>query len=375
MQRFTLTILLLMLLPLLACAGVTSPAAGVSWCTGTHYTINWNATEFPAGNVRLVLRLNGTRVLVIGVANAASGSFKWTPPRTLADNSRYQVRVRAEDGTLSRDSGFFTIKNCGASTPHGSIVGPSPSTPGQQTNSLPAGQTTAQPLSRDFCLDYLSWQAGDSLYAYLRNTQKVPYNGTLFFRIKALGHDEKLPIQVSLPADGSVRLDLVFNIYENELFDVGGNDTVEVTVNPDRLVPETSYANNTARLVVATNARVWVQESFLEVTPKFYCAKVYPLMTTSSLRVRAKGSGRLTIKWKLPNGSVSTETIDVSSPGHYTTYNLTQNIPISAGLAQYGQGPYGYRTECFFEMPTAENPAVRGKTRSNTVSTTYKYCP
>jgi len=94
LRRVTLISLFLMLFPLLACANVTSPADGVSWCKGTRYTINWNATEFPAGKVRLVLRLNGARVLVIGTANAASGSFQWTTPRTLADNSRYQVRVR-----------------------------------------------------------------------------------------------------------------------------------------------------------------------------------------------------------------------------------------------------------------------------------------
>ncbi len=374
MRRVTLITLFFMLFPLLACANITSPADGVSWCKGTHYTINWNATEFPAGKVRLVLRLNGTRVLVIGVANAASGSFQWTPPRTLADNSRYQVRVRAEDGTLCRDSGFFTIKNCGASTPHGSIVGPSASTPGQQTNSLPAGLTTAQPLSRDFSLDLLSWEVGDSLYAYLRNTQKVPFSGTLFFRIKALGHDEKLPIQVSLPVNRSVRVDLVFNIFEDELFNVGGSDTVEVTVNPDRLVPETSYANNTARLVVATDAKVWVEESFLTVTPQTYCGNAYPLMTTSNLRVRAKGSGRLTIKCRVPNGAVATEIIDVSSPGHYTTYNRTINMMINRS-AEHGTSSDRVGIECSFKIPPAENPEARGKLQSNKVATQYRFCP
>ncbi|MDY0296858.1 MAG: GPI anchored serine-threonine rich family protein [Acidobacteriota bacterium] len=374
MRRVTLITLFLMLFPLLACADVTSPAAGISWCKGTHYTIHWTAADFPAGKVRLVLRLDGARVLVIGVANAASGSFQWTPPRTLADNSRYQVRVRAEDGTLCRDSGFFTIKNCGALTPHGSIVTPSPSTPGQQTSSLPAGLTTAQPLSRDFSLESIGWEVGDSLYVTLHNTQKVPFSGTLLFRIKALGHDEKLPIQVSLPARGFVRLDLVFNIFEDELFNVGGSDTVEVTVNPDRLVPETNYANNTARLLVATDARVWVEESFLAVTPQTYCGSAYPLMVTCSLRVRARGSGRLTIKLRMPNGSVPTEIIDVSSPGHYTTYNRTVNITIFENAVR--NNPSGQVSqECSFRILPAENPLARGKLQSNKVVTQYRYCP
>ena len=373
-RPFIIVSLLLLLVPFFASAAVTSPVAGASWCKGTEYTIAWGPADFPAGRVQLVLRLNGTRVLIIKNFTDNSGSFKWIPPADLAESSQYQVRVRAEEGTEFRDSGFFTIKNCGASTPGGTVVLPPPSTPGQPVNSPPAGLTTAQPLPRDFALDTLSWKAGDSLYGYLRNTQSVPFSGTLFFRVKALGHDEKLPIQVSLPASGSVRIDLVFAILEHELFDAGGSDTVEVTVNPERLVPETNYNNNTARLSVATDARIWVEESRLSVTPATYCGSAYPLMTTSNLRVRSRGTGRLTIKWKLPNGSIGTHTLDVSSPSHYTTYNLTENMNILDDLMRHGAAPNGIRKECFFHMPPDENPGVKGQTKSNVVVTHYTLC-
>jgi hypothetical protein len=96
---------------------VTSPAAGVSWCKSSTYTITWIKSGDMQATAAIRLRTAGSSesdpaALAIADGTANDGSYSWTVPNSIPDG-QYFIRVRTDDSTVIGDSGTFTVSTCG----------------------------------------------------------------------------------------------------------------------------------------------------------------------------------------------------------------------------------------------------------------------
>lgn len=87
---------------------VTEPAAQTQWCSGFSYSIRWISIG-AAATVNVYLVKNGNLVQTIAENIANTGNYDWAVPTQLVNGSDYAVRVT--DGTLSGQSGLFTLSN------------------------------------------------------------------------------------------------------------------------------------------------------------------------------------------------------------------------------------------------------------------------
>ncbi len=96
--------------PTTASLSVTSPNGGETWTQGQTYTVTWNETDV-TGEVGVHLSVNGTDLVWIGRAAAATGQLSWTIPASLTPGGAYRMHVISADNNVIEDlsDNTFTI--------------------------------------------------------------------------------------------------------------------------------------------------------------------------------------------------------------------------------------------------------------------------
>ncbi|MCK4889556.1 MAG: hypothetical protein KAS97_06450 [Candidatus Aminicenantes bacterium] len=99
---------------------ITSPTAGVGFCTGDTVNIVWHETPKDHADVKIRLfdHTVTTQILPINNSTPNDGSYNWIIPTNIPPG-QYVIRVRTLDNQETDDSGIFTISNC--APPPGSI--------------------------------------------------------------------------------------------------------------------------------------------------------------------------------------------------------------------------------------------------------------
>ena len=94
---------------------MTSPGSGVTWNIGSLYTITWDKIGTQNANVKIRLYQNGTKILGITDSTLNDGSYSWTIPGTISNDTNYIVRVKTLDNLVYDDSDEVTIRDVGSS--------------------------------------------------------------------------------------------------------------------------------------------------------------------------------------------------------------------------------------------------------------------
>ena len=90
---------------------VLTPNGGESWAAGSVHAITWTSRDV-AGNVRLVLYNDGTKVGAIATLAVSAGSYNWTVGNyvggTAPEGTRYYIKIVSTDGVYQdfSDSAF-----------------------------------------------------------------------------------------------------------------------------------------------------------------------------------------------------------------------------------------------------------------------------
>ena len=98
--------------------GIMEPHAGVVWCKGNTYEINWLVLGkvHPVSKLRLY-NASGT-VKIMNIMNkipTSQGFFPWKIPMSIPDGM-YVIRIKTLDNKVFATSAPFTIKTCGTSS-------------------------------------------------------------------------------------------------------------------------------------------------------------------------------------------------------------------------------------------------------------------
>jgi len=86
---------------------VNNPNASSSWETDSLYTIQWSS-EGTFSTVRVRLFKGSTQRTIIADSTTNDGSYEWTVPSYMAEDSDYYVRIDVDD-FIYDESAFFTI--------------------------------------------------------------------------------------------------------------------------------------------------------------------------------------------------------------------------------------------------------------------------